>query len=257
MRILFLGDLVGKVGRRIVRNAFETLRTEFRPDFVICNGENAAAGVGITSAIAKELLDLGFDAITLGNHAFQKREITEFLESETRIIRPANFPKGTPGRGWTTIQKDGLRLSIANFCGRVFMSEYEDPFRSADTFIESCETPYRLIDFHAEATSEKRAFAEYVDGRVSVVLGTHTHVQTADEQILKHGTAFLTDVGMCGPEDSIIGMDKEVILRRFLTLMPERFEVADGLGVISGVVVDVKDTGAAECIQRILWRGLS
>lgn len=254
---MFLGDIVGKTGRNIVQAMLPALLDEYQPDFVIANGENAAAGLGITAEIARQLLQNGVDGITLGNHAFHKKEIGEFLEEEPRVVRPANFPAGVPGKGWMTLTKGSGRLAVANFCGRVFMSEYDDPFRMVDQFIADTEGCMRLIDFHAEATSEKMAFAFYVDGRVAAVLGTHTHVQTADERILPQGTAFLSDVGMCGPQDSIIGMDKDIILRRFLTLLPEKFEVATGPGVICGAVIDVQpDTGLATSIQRIQIRDI-
>ncbi|MCW5946264.1 MAG: TIGR00282 family metallophosphoesterase [Fimbriimonadales bacterium] len=258
MRVLFLGDIVGKAGRRAVANCLPSLVDTYSPDFVIANGENAAAGIGITPEIVSEFLKIGIDAITLGNHAFNRREIESTLESEPRLIRPANFPKGTAGRGLTVIEKSGMRLGLINLCGRVFMSEYDDPFRLLDELIDQVDTPAIIVDFHAEATSEKSAFAWYADGRVSAVLGTHTHVQTADERILPEGTAFISDVGMCGPMDSVIGMDRDVILRRFLTLMPERFEVASGRSVICGVVLDVKvDTGRTESIERVQWRDVT
>ncbi len=258
MRILFLGDIVGKVGRRAVANCLPSLVDTYSPDFVIVNGENSAAGVGITPDIAEEFFKLGIDGITLGNHAFNRREIGSLLDSDKRIIRPANFPPGVSGRGHTLLEKNGMKLGLINLCGRVFMSEYDDPFRLCDQLVADLATPATVVDFHAEATSEKSAFGWYVDGQVSAVLGTHTHVQTADEQILPGGTAFISDVGMCGPMDSVIGMDRDVILRRFLTLLPERFEVASGRSVICGVVLDVKeDTGRAESIERVQWRDVS
>jgi metallophosphoesterase (TIGR00282 family) len=258
MRILFLGDIVGKPGRQAVASCLPSLIQTYQPDFVLANGENAAAGVGITPDIADELFSNGVDAITLGNHTFNRREIVTKLESDSRMLRPANFPPGTPGRGHSVIEKDGKHLGLINLCGRVFMSEYDDPFRAAERLIGELKTTATLVDFHAEATSEKMALAWHLDGKVSAVLGTHTHVQTADERILPNGTAYISDVGMCGPMDSVIGMDRDVILRRFLTLMPERFEVAPGRSVICGVVLDVKDdTGRAESIERVQWRDVS
>lgn len=258
MRVLFLGDIVGKVGRNCVEAVLPMLVENHEPDFVLVNGENSAAGLGITPKIADDLLAIGVDGITLGNHAFHKREIEAYVEKEQRIIRPANLPPGIPGRGWMTLTKGGKSFSVANICGRTFMAEYENPFIYVDSFIEDTpDTPIRIVDFHGEATSEKMAFAYYVEGRVSAVLGTHTHVQTADERILAEHTAFISDVGMCGPSNSVIGMDREIVLKRFLTLMPIRFEVATGPGVISGVVIDVKeDTGAATSIERILMRDI-
>ena len=258
MRILFLGDIVGKVGRDCVEAVLPTLIETHSPDFVLVNGENSAAGLGITPKIADDLFALGVDGITLGNHAFHKREIEDYLDKEPRIIRPANMPPGLSGKGWMIIEKNEHRIAVANVCGRVFMSEYDNPFTATDKFLEETEdVPVRIVDFHAEATSEKVAYAYYAEGKVSAVLGTHTHVQTADERILGEHTAFISDVGMCGPSDSVIGMDKDIVIKRFLTLLPLRFEVAGGPGVISGVVLDVQpDTGAAISIERIQMRDI-
>lgn len=258
MRIVFLGDIVGKVGRDCVADVLPMLRENHKPDFLLVNGENSAAGLGITPKIADDLFGLGVDGITLGNHAFHKREIEPYLDSEPRIVRPANLPPSLPGRGWMTLEKDGMAVSVANICGRTFMAEYESPFLAADKFLEEMRgTPVRLIDFHAETTSEKMAFGFHVEGRASAVLGTHTHVQTADERILVEHTAFISDVGMCGPQNSVIGMDRDIVVERFRTLRPIRMEVAKGKGVISGVVLDVQqDTGAATSIERIQIRDL-
>jgi len=258
MRVLFLGDIVGKVGRNCVEAVLPMLVENHKPDFILVNAENSAAGLGVTPKIADDLFALGVDGITLGNHAFHKREIEAYIESEQRIVRPANLPPGTPGRGWMTLTKDDKSIAVANVCGRTFMAEYDNPFTVTQQFLEeTANTPARLVDFHAEATSEKMAYAYYVEGKVSAVLGTHTHVQTADERILGEHTAFISDVGMCGPSDSVIGMDREIVLKRFLTLMPIRFEVATGPGVISGVIIDVKEeTGAATSIERILMRDI-
>lgn len=253
-KILFLGDIVGKPGRVAVKDGLPQLIAQHNPLFVIVNGENSAAGAGITSDIAKEFLSWGIDAITLGNHAFHKREIGPYLESESRIVRPSNMPPGTAGRGATRVQKNGVTLLVANICGRVYMDHYGDPFREADRLLSEYPDAHVFIDFHAEATSEKIAFAWYVDGRATAVVGTHTHVQTADERILPCGLATISDVGMCGPIDSVLGMDREIILRRFLTAMPERFEVANTPGVISGVVIGVeKESGRALSIERIRY----
>lgn len=261
MRVLFLGDIVGKVGRKAVRAALPKLVETHQPDFVIANAENAAGGTGCTPQVAEELLGLGIDALTLGNHAFQKREISPYLEAHENVLRPANFPPGTPGPEFAVLSKpsrhkpqSALRLGLVNLCGRVFMADFDDPFRTADRILEELGGVPILFDFHAEATSEKAAFAWYVDGRACAVIGTHTHVQTADERILPGGTAFISDAGMCGPYNSVIGVEKDIILRRFLTLMPEKFEVAAGPGVICGVVVDVQDeTGNATRIERVFW----
>lgn len=257
MRILFLGDVVGKVGRQAVKAVLPDLILSHEPDFTIINAENSAAGFGITPDIAEELIKLGADGITLGNHAFHRQEIEAYLESSSKIVRPANYPPGVPGRGWTVLKKNSLRLGLANLCGRVFMGDYDDPFRTMEAILRESETRCWFVDFHAEATSEKMAFAWHFDGRVSAIVGTHTHVQTSDERILPGGTAFLTDVGMCGPKDSVIGMDRDIVLRRFLTQMPHRFEVARSPGVICGVVIDVNaEDGRAESIERIQIRDI-
>ncbi len=251
-KILFLGDVMGRPGRKAVEALLPQLIERHKPRFVVINGENAAAGAGITPDIADELFKLGADAITLGNHAFHKKEINGYLDEGHAIVRPANMAPGVPGRGVCTVEKQGTRLHVANMCGRTFLDGYDDPFRGLDAMLEGLDSPHVLVDFHAEATSEKRAFGFYADGRVTAVLGTHTHIPTADEQVLAGGTAYITDVGMCGPEPSVIGMDREVILRRFLTNLPTRFEVADEPGVISGVVICVQeDTGRAASIERI------
>lgn len=243
---------MGRPGRVAVKEGLPVLHQRHAPLFTIANGENSAAGVGITPDISAELLDLGIDAITLGNHAFNKKEIYAYLDKEGRIVRPANVPPTVPGKGLIRVSKGGVDLNIINLCGRVFMDSYDDPFRKADELLEQCVSPHVFIDFHAEATSEKIAFAWYLNGRVSAVVGTHTHVPTCDERILPGNTAAITDVGMCGPIDSVLGMDRDVILRRFRTGMHERFEVANNPGVISGVVIDVeKDTGRATAIERV------
>lgn len=251
-RILFLGDIVGKPGRRAVRDGLSILREEHEPLFVIANGENAAAGVGITPELAEEIFGYGIDAITLGNHAFQKKEIGPYLDSGRPIVRPANMPSMVPGRGVASISRDGIELAVINLCGRVFLETYDDPFREIDRLLGELKTPHVLVDFHAEATSEKTAFFWHVDGRISAVIGTHTHVPTADERVLPGGTAVITDVGMTGPIDSVIGMHRDVILHRFRTTLPTRFEVAENPGVISGVVINVqRETGRAVAIHRV------
>lgn len=251
-RILFLGDIVGKPGRIAVQRHLDTLQNEHQPLFTIVNGENAAAGVGITPDIAEELFKLGIDVITLGNHAFHKREIFDYLSKGRPIVRPANLPPTTPGLGWVSVEREGIRLAVTNLCGRVFLDGYDDPFRDIDRIIAEADTPHFFLDFHAEATSEKIAMGWHVEGRATAVVGTHTHVTTADETVLPGGTAYITDVGMCGPMPSVLGMEKDVILRRFRTSLPAKFEVADHPGVISGVVIGVeRDTGRATSIQRI------
>ena len=251
-RILFLGDIVGRPGREVVHKHLAKLIEKHEPLFVIVNGENSAAGVGITPEIAETLFKEGVDAITLGNHAFNKREIATYLDSGRPIVRPINMPKGVAGKGVCQVTKGKTTLNVANICGRVFLDGYNDPFEAADNLLETLTSPHTLIDFHAEATSEKVAFGFHVAGHVTAVLGTHTHIPTADETVLPGGTAYITDVGMCGPYPSVIGMDKDTVLRRFRTSLPTRFEVAEQPGVICGVVIDVqKDSGRATAISRI------
>lgn len=251
-RILFLGDIVGKPGRLAVKEGLPILLDRFDPLFVIANGENSAAGVGITPDIADEFFSWGIDAITLGNHAFHKRQIYEYLNTSKPIVRPANMTPGTPGRGIVNISKGGIQLAVINLCGNVFLDGYDDPFRAIDALLENCATQHVFLDFHGEATSEKIAMGYQVDGRISAMVGTHTHVPTADEHLLPNGTAYISDVGMCGPINSVLGMDREVILEKFLTRLPVRFEVANEPGVISGVVIDVvRSTGRAHAIQRV------
>ncbi|MBN9502941.1 MAG: metallophosphoesterase [Armatimonadetes bacterium 55-13] len=251
-KILFLGDVVGKPGRQAVREGLQSLQDTHQPLFTIVNGENSAGGVGITPDIAEELYKHGADAITLGNHAFNKREICDYLETKKPIVRPSNMPEAVPGRGMITVSKEGIELAVLNVCGRVYMESYDDPFREVDRLFSQLETPHRFLDFHAEATSEKIAMGWHCAGRATGVVGTHTHVQTADETILPGGTAYITDVGMCGPVRSVLGMDREIILKRFRTTMPQRFEVANEPGVICGVVISVeRNTGHAVAIERI------
>lgn len=251
-RILFIGDVVGKPGRTAIKEGLPSLIESYHPLFTIVNGENSAGGVGITADIAEEIYRSGADAITLGNHAFNKREIGTYLDSGKPIVRPGNMPPTVPGKGLCLVQKGGITLAVMNLCGRVYMDPYDDPFREVDRLLSTLQTKHALLDFHAEATSEKIAMAYHLDGRVSAVVGTHTHVQTADERVLPGGTAAISDVGMSGPIRSVLGMDRHVILQRFLTGLPQRFEVANEPGVISGVWIDVQsETGRAVDIQRI------
>lgn len=255
MRILFLGDIVGRPGRRGVAQWLPAWRQLYAPDIVIANGENAAGGMGITPEIAKELFELGIDVMTLGNHVWQKKEILPLLDSEPRLLRPANYPPGVPGRGWGVYPVLDKQLAVLTLAGRVFMELADCPFRTFDMIYPQLETSFVLVDFHAEATSEKQAFALYVDGRASGVIGTHTHVQTADERILPKGTAYISDVGMCGPLHSVIGMDPEIVIRKFLTQMPARFEVASGAAVVCGLLLDLdRTTGKALAVQRLQRR---
>lgn len=255
VRILFLGDIVGKPGRRGVAERLPEWRTRYTPDIVIANGENAAGGVGITPDIATELFGYGIDVMTLGNHVWNKKEIYPVLDSDPRILRPANYAPIVPGKGWNLYAVLDKQLAVLVLAGRVFMELADCPFRVFDAIRPQIETPFLFIDFHGEATSEKIAFAMYVDGRASAVIGTHTHVQTADERVLPGGTAVLSDVGMCGPYDSVIGMDPEIVIPRFITQLPARFEPAKGEPVICGVLLDLdRTTGKTLSIERLQHR---
>jgi hypothetical protein len=248
LRILFVGDVVGRAGRTAVLDHLPGLVCDWALDLVIVNGENSAGGFGITEAIYQELLDAGADAITLGNHAWDQREALVFIERAPRLIRPANFPRGTPGRGSALVEtKRGQRALVINAMGRVFMTPFDDPFAVISRELEAC--PLReaadaiVVDFHCEATSEKQGIGYFCDGRVSLVVGTHTHVPTADHQILTGGTAYMTDAGMTGDYDSVIGMQKEEPMRRFTSGIPSgRFEPAGGVATLSGVAVETDDT---------------
>lgn len=256
MKILFLGDVVGRPGRKIVSDLLPRLVRSLEADMVIANGENAAAGNGLTAETARELYSSGVAVITMGNHTWDKKEIFDFIDSDPHLIRPANYPPGTPGRGWTLYEPKPGKPSVAvvNLMGRVFLHPIECPFRMADALVEEVRkvTPIIIVDFHAEATSEKIAMGWHLDGRVSAVVGTHTHVQTSDERILPKGTAYITDVGMTGPRNSILGIKPEIILRKFLTQLPARFEVAEGEAQINAVLITVDDrTGLAVEISKI------
>jgi 2',3'-cyclic-nucleotide 2'-phosphodiesterase len=262
MRILFLGDVVGRSGRTAVIEALPKLRERYRLDFVVVNGENAAGGFGISEAILIELLDAGADVVTTGNHVFDQREALVFIERHDRLLRPINFPQGTPGKGVGLFKaKTGAEVLVINVMGRVFMADLDDPFRAVERELEACGLKTGadaiLIDFHAEATSEKEAMGHFVDGRASGVIGTHTHVPTADEQILRGGTAYISDAGMCGDFDSVLGMDKEEPLCRFLTKIPTgRFAPALGEATLCGVGIDVDDaTGLARAIAPLRLGG--
>lgn len=262
MRILFLGDLVGRSGRGAVIEALPKLCERYRLDFVVVNGENAAGGFGISEAILIELLDAGADVVTTGNHVFDQREALVFIERHDRLLRPINFPQGTPGKGVGLFKaKTGADVLVINAMGRVFMADLDDPFRAVERELEACGLKTGadaiLIDFHAEATSEKEAMGHFVDGRASGVIGTHTHVPTADEQILRGGTAYISDAGMCGDFDSVLGMDKEEPLSRFLTKIPTgRFAPALGEATLCGVGIDVDDaTGLARAIAPLRLGG--
>lgn len=243
---------MGKPGRSIIRQGLPSLRETYKPLFTIVNGENSASGIGITPDNADEIFNAGADAITLGNHAFNKREVYKYLDSGVPIVRPSNMPHGVPGKGIAFIEQAGIKLAVMNLCGRIYMDSYGDPFCEIDRLLATLDTPHRLLDFHAEATSEKIAMGYYCDGRITAVLGTHTHVTTADETILAEGTAYITDVGMTGPVRSVLGMDRQIIMDRFRTTLPHRFEVANEPAVISAVLIDVeKATGRAVGIRRL------
>jgi metallophosphoesterase (TIGR00282 family) len=262
LRILFVGDVVGRSGRNAVAEHLPKMIRDWSLDLVVVNGENAAGGFGITEAIYQELLDAGADAITLGNHAWDQREALVFIERAPRLVRPANFPKGTPGRGAALIDtRGGKRALIVNAIGRVFMTPFDDPFASVGRELEAC--PLReaadavVVDFHGEASSEKQAIGFFCDGRASLVVGTHTHVPTADHQILAGGTAYMTDAGMTGDYDSIIGMQKDEPMRRFTSGIPStRFEPALGVATLSGVAVETDDaTGLAVKLAPVRMGG--
>lgn len=255
MKILFIGDVVGKVGRNTVRALLPTIVQRFRTDLVIANGENLAGGFGITEKTAMELFAMDVHVITTGNHVWDKRESVSFIAKDHRVLRPLNYPNGTPGTGSILFPMPNRKsVAVVNLCGRVFMNTLECPFRTGRREVDklSLETNIIIVDFHAEATSEKIAFGYYMDGLVSAVVGTHTHVQTADERILDGGTAYISDVGMTGPLTSVIGIDKDQIIERFLSLMPRKYDVAGGKGLLSGVLLDIDDaTGRASSIQRL------
>ena len=253
--ILFIGDIVGEAGRAAVRALLPDLINSLRIDFVIANCENAAAGRGITPKITEDLFGFGVDVLTSGNHIWDRQEIVPYIKNESRLLRPANYPRSTPGSGHGIFgDGKGIQIGVFNLCGKLFMDSFECPFNYALNLIEelSMHTNLIILDFHAEASSEKIAMGWYLDGKVSAVLGTHTHVQTADERILPNGTAYITDVGMTGSMDSVIGMDKEKSIKRFLTLMPQRLEPADKNISLNGVIVELDTlTGKGISIRRV------
>lgn len=255
-KILFLGDIVGKPGRKAVSQNLPALRAELKPNLVIANGENSAGGVGIEAKLAEEIYSYGVDVITTGNHIWNRKDIFPYLDANShRIIRPGNYPEGAHGKGFCIFEKENFKIAIVNAQGRVFMAELVDcPFKYMDQLfdneIKDCDLVF--VDFHAEATSEKIAFGNYLDGRASVVVGTHTHVQTADERLLPKGTAFITDAGMCGPRDSVIGGEVEKIIKRFVTGVPHKFDVAEVDGMLNGVLIEIDSVKKKPIsIQRI------
>lgn len=263
MRFLFLGDVVGRAGRDAVCQALPRLRQRHALDFVVVNGENAAGGFGITEKICDELIDAGADAITLGNHAFDQKETLVFIERQERLIRPINFPAGTPGRGAAMLQaRNGADVLVINAMGRVFMADLDCPFRAIDNALTACRLKQGadviFVDFHAEATSEKQALGHFVDGRVSAIAGTHTHTPTADERILSGGTAYMSDVGMCGDYNSVLGMETDEPITRFLTKIPRgRFEPALGAATVAGFAIEIDDrTGLATRVKALRMGGV-
>jgi metallophosphoesterase (TIGR00282 family) len=256
MKLLFLGDIVGRTGRDLIRRHVRALGSRHGADLVIANGENAAGGAGITRENMLEILAAGVDVITTGNHVWDKRETLEFIGNEPRLLRPANYPDGTPGVGsCVVIARNGVKVGVINVMGRVFLHAIDDPFRGAEREIARVRgegAQVIFVDMHAETTSEKIALSYYLDGMVTAVIGTHTHVQTADERILAGGTACLTDVGMTGPHDGVIGIEKEAIIARFVSGLPARFETASGDPKMHGVIIDVDvTTGRATGIARL------
>jgi 2',3'-cyclic-nucleotide 2'-phosphodiesterase len=261
MRLLFIGDVVGRAGRAAIAEHVPRLRRDLALDFIVANGENAAGGFGITEAIARDFLDAGVDCVTLGNHAFDQREALVFIERAPHVLRPLNYPAGTPGRGaWLYETAKGDRVLVMNVMGRIFMDALDDPFAAVEQELAACPLGLAadaiIVDIHAEASSEKQAMAHFVDGRVSLAIGTHTHVPTADARILAHGAAFQTDAGMTGDYDSVIGMDKEEPIRRFTRKTPgARFEPAEGAATLCGLFVETGADGLARRVEPVRLGG--
>ena len=261
MKILFIGDIFGRPGRTIVKDLLPRLVRERKPDLIIANGENAAAGFGITPALAEEFFELGIDVITTGNHVWDKREILDYFQNVNgpessqarRVLRPANYPADMPGSGLYQGRKGNVPYAVINVQGRVFMASNDDPFRVTDTLLKKVTAKVIFVDMHAEATSEKVSLGWYLDGRVTAVVGMHTHIPTADERVLPQGTAYITDVGMTGPYDGVIGVQKELVIGRFLNGMPVRFEPATGDVRLCAVLIDCDEsTGRARSIERLM-----
>ena len=255
MRILFIGDIVSKVGRNAIAEYLPKIKQSYRPTVSIVNAENAAHGKGLTEKLYKQLLRDGVDFMTMGNHTYGQREIYDFIDDANRMVRPANFPSEAPGVGMRFIQINDIKLAIINLQGRSFMQDIDDPFKKADQLIEEAkkETNFIFVDFHAETTSEKNAMGWYLDGRVSAVVGTHTHIQTSDERVLPNGTGYITDVGMTGYYDGILGINRDEVIERFITSLPQRHVVPDdGRSVLSGVIIDLDKDGKTKQIERIL-----
>lgn len=253
MKVLFVGDIVGQIGVDYVGRVLPGLISSLQPDLVVANAENAVKGRGLTSRVAEQLYDSGVELLTLGNHAFDQREVEQLLATDRRVIRPANMAPGTPGQGYTVCPVNGKSVLLVNLLGRAFMQPADCPFRAIDAILtQHADIRHVVVDMHAEATSEKQAMGWHLAGRVSAVLGTHTHVPTADARILPPGTAYITDVGMAGPRDGILGMERQAVIHRMRSQMPTRFEVAQGPCQIGSVLVELDDeTGVAKAIQRV------
>lgn len=259
MRVLFIGDIVGSPGRHIVEERLADIVTQQRIDLVIANGENSASGFGITPKIAQELLRTDIAVLSGGNHSWDRKEILEFMPHEPRLLRPANFPDGNVGSGlYVGTAKTGLKFAVLNLQGRVFLPAIDDPFRKADEILATLppDVAFVLVDIHAETTSEKIALGWYLDGRVTAVVGTHTHVPTADERVLPQGAAYITDVGMTGPHDGVIGMDRQGIIKKFLDGLPSRFEVAEGDVQMNSVLIETDDEGPRNAAGRLRARSI-
>ena len=254
MRILFIGDIVGRPGRTIVKNNLSRIIKEENIDFIVANGENSAGGLGITKETYEELIIAGIDVVTLGNHTWDKKEVFEFINKSEKLIRPANYPEGNLGKGYVIVKKNDKNIAVVNINGRVYMDPVDCPFRTMDKVLKEIEgqADIIIVDFHGEASSEKQAMGWYLDGRVTAVVGTHTHVQTADERLLHNGTAYITDVGMTGPMDSILGMNKEIIVNKFIDLLPARFEVAKENVKIGAVIIETNSENKAITIKRLV-----
>lgn len=252
MKVLFIGDVVGSPGRRGLRDAMPGLRERHSPDLVVVNGENSAGGMGITAKTARDLFESGANVVTSGNHVYRHKEVYDLLDREPRVIRPANYPHANPGRGHTVVEAGGRRVGVVNLSGAEGLKVARSPFHEVDAILERIEADCVLVDFHAEMTSEKVAMGWHLDGRVAAVLGTHTHVPTADARVLPKGTAYISDVGMTGSRTSVLGVKPEQVLARFITQMPVKFETADDDVWVMGAVVDVNDEGLADSIELVM-----
>jgi 2',3'-cyclic-nucleotide 2'-phosphodiesterase len=252
MRVLFIGDVVGGPGRRGLRDAMPALRERYAPELIVVNGENSAGGVGITERTANDLFAAGAGAITTGNHVYRHREAYDFLERERLVVRPANYPQGNPGRGYTVVEAGGMRIGVVNLSGAIGLRVARSPFDTVDGILDAIEADAVIVDFHAEVTSEKVAMGWHLDGRVAAVFGTHTHVPTADGRVLPGGTAFITDVGMTGSRTSVLGVKPEQALASLITQMPTRFETAEEDVWVMGAVVEVNSSGLADSFQQVL-----